>query len=252
MSKVIDPHPVRPGTSAALTARTIDATIHPPIVRAQEAVAAFIPRVTAPLSSISPPLVLEMLGLTVVLIWAARRARYRVGALVLSAMLMMTLTSFHPLVSAQDAPPASDLHRSAMEKELWRRLNAIVSTRADPAADVIGVSDEPASDVVGVSDEPEQPQVSEQPEPVDEVQPVDEAQPVQVDRSLMPDMMDRLPEIMPSEEQMREQGRLMYEREKMMREQERQIRAAVEEMSAQLRKAARRREGRVYRLLRDY
>lgn len=242
MSQLNDPHPVRPGTSAALTARTIDATIHPPIVRAQEAVAAFIPRVTAPLASISPPLALEMLGLTLVLIWVARHARYRVGALALSAMLMLTLTSFHPLATAQDAPTMSDPHQSAMEKELWRRLNTIVSTPADAAPDVIGVPEVP--------DAPEEPQEPEQPEPVDEIVPVPP------DSSPMSDVVDRLPELtyqlMQSEEQMREQGRSMHEHEKLMRDREREIRAAVEEMSAQLQKAARRREGRVYRLLRDY
>jgi hypothetical protein len=31
-----DPHPVRPGTSEALTARTIDATVHSPLVRVCE------------------------------------------------------------------------------------------------------------------------------------------------------------------------------------------------------------------------
>ncbi|MGH7650280.1 MAG: hypothetical protein ACREMS_00405 [Gemmatimonadaceae bacterium] len=241
MSQLIDPHPVRPGTSAALTARTIDATIHPPIVRAQEAVAAFIPRVTAPLASISPPLVLEMLGLTIVLVWVARRARYRVGALALSAMLMMTLTSFRPVAKGEDGPMASDPHQSAMERELWRRLNTIVSRPAAADPDVIGVPD--------VSGAPEQADDPEQPEPVDEIQPVPDPSP-------RPDMMDRLPEItyrlMPSEEQLRVQGRLMRDQEKMMREQERQLRAALEQISVQLHKAARRREGRVYSLLRDY
>jgi hypothetical protein len=239
MSQLIDPHPVRPGTSAALTARTIDATIHPPIVRAREAVAAFIPRVTAPLASVSPPLVLEMVGLTLVLVWVARRARYRVGALALSAMLMMTLTSFRPVANGEDGVAGSDPRQSAMEKELWRRLNAVVSTPANRSQDVIGVPDVP--DVPDQADEPDQP------EPANEVQP---------DPTPMPDMMDRLPEItyrfMPSEEQMRAQSRLMREHEKMMREQERQLRAAVEQISARVRKAARRREGRVYSLLRDY
>jgi hypothetical protein len=245
MSQLVDPHPVRPGTSAALTARTIDATIHPPIVRAQEAVAAFIPRVTAPLASISPPLALEMLGLTLVLIWVARHARYRVGALVLSAMLMMTLTSFHPLSRAEAAPAVSDPNQSAMARDLWRRLNTIVSTPEDASTPA-----DAAPDAIGVPAVPETPEEPEQPEPADEVLP---APP---DATPMPDMMDRLPEftyrLMPSREQLREQGRMMREHEKMMHEQERQLRAAVEQISAQLHKAARRREGRVYSLLRDY
>jgi hypothetical protein len=86
MSHPLDPHPVRPGTSAALTARTIDATIHPPLVRAQEAVAAFIPRVSAPL--LDSPLLFGMLGATLIFVWVAHRAKYRPSALLLSAGLV--------------------------------------------------------------------------------------------------------------------------------------------------------------------
>lgn len=89
-----DPYPVRPGTSAALTARTIDATVHPPLVRAQESVAALIPRLAEPLGS---PLLLAMLAGTLVLLWLARRAKFRPAGLLLSAALMMTLTSFRPV-----------------------------------------------------------------------------------------------------------------------------------------------------------
>jgi hypothetical protein len=89
-----DPHPVRPGTSDALTARTIDATIHPPIVRAQEAVAEAIPRLAVTMSS---PLFLTTLGLTLVLVLMAMRLRSRMLGLVLSALLVMTLTSFSPV-----------------------------------------------------------------------------------------------------------------------------------------------------------
>ena len=95
-----DPHPVRPGTSAALTARTIDATVHPPIVRAQESVAAAIPRLV---DTVSSPLFLTTVGLTLILVWMAFRMRSRMIGLVLSAMLVMTLTSFRP---ARDSDPA--------------------------------------------------------------------------------------------------------------------------------------------------
>ena len=46
---------VRPGTSDALFARTIDATVHPPLVRAQETVVGLAPRVARP-PPLSPPL----------------------------------------------------------------------------------------------------------------------------------------------------------------------------------------------------
>ena len=91
---VTDPHPVRPGTSAALTARTIDATIHPPIVRAQEAVAEVIPRIAAPLSS---PLFVMTIALTLLLGWAAIRNRLHMRGFLVSAMLVLMLTSFRPM-----------------------------------------------------------------------------------------------------------------------------------------------------------
>jgi hypothetical protein len=104
MRHSLDPHPVRPGTSDALFARTIDATVHPPLVRAQETVAALIPRVAVPLGS---PLLLSMLGITLVMLWAARRMKFRPSALILSGLLVMTLTSFHPQ-PASTGPQVSD------------------------------------------------------------------------------------------------------------------------------------------------
>jgi hypothetical protein len=89
-----DPRPVRPGTSDALFARTIDATPQPPLVQAQETVAALIPRVTA---SLSDPLLLATLAGTLVLVWLAVRMRSRLSPVLLAAMLLMTLTSFRPV-----------------------------------------------------------------------------------------------------------------------------------------------------------
>jgi hypothetical protein len=89
-----DPHPVRPGTSAALTARTIDATVHPPIVRARDAVAEVIPRIAAPLSS---PLFVGTIALTLLLGWAAIRNRLHARGFLVSAMMVLMLTSFRPM-----------------------------------------------------------------------------------------------------------------------------------------------------------
>jgi hypothetical protein len=97
-----DPYPARPGTRDALTARTIDATVHPPLVRAQETVAAIIPRLAEPLGS---PLLLAMLAGTLVLVWLARRAKLRPAGLLLSALLMITLTSFRPAGSDGTVSP---------------------------------------------------------------------------------------------------------------------------------------------------
>ena len=102
---VTDPHPVRPGTSAALTARTIDATIHPPIVRAQEAVAEVIPRIAAPLSS---PLFVGTIALTLLLLWAAIRNRLHARGFLVSAVLVLFLTSFRPSTN-RDKPDSADV-----------------------------------------------------------------------------------------------------------------------------------------------
>ena len=114
-----DPHPVRPGTSAALTARTIDATPPPPLVQAQETVAAAIPRITATIGS---PLFLTTLGLTLVLVWMAMRLRSRMLGLVLSAMLVMTLTSFRPVRISDQSPRVGDAGvRETAPSERWDR-----------------------------------------------------------------------------------------------------------------------------------
>src|ERR1700674_3417272 len=92
----MDPDAVRPGTSDALFARTIDATIYPPLVRAQETAATLVPRVAQAAAPLASPLFLGALALTLVFTWVAIRMRYRPSALVLGALLVMTLTSFNP------------------------------------------------------------------------------------------------------------------------------------------------------------
>jgi hypothetical protein len=88
---------VRPGTSDALFARTIDATVHPPLVRAQETVVGLVPRVAHAAAPLTSPLFLSALALTIVFVWVATRMRYRPSALVLGALLVMTLSSFNPM-----------------------------------------------------------------------------------------------------------------------------------------------------------
>ena len=96
-----DGQPVRPGSSDALTARTIDATIHPPLVRAQESVAGIVPRLQQAAAPLTSPLFLSAVTLTLTFVLVAKRMRYRPSALVLSALLVMTLTSFHPVVEPE-------------------------------------------------------------------------------------------------------------------------------------------------------
>ena len=88
---------VRPGTSDALTARTIDATIHPPLARAQETVVALVPRITEAAAPLTSPLFLGAILLTLVFSWVAIRMRYKPSALVLGVLLVMGLTSFRPM-----------------------------------------------------------------------------------------------------------------------------------------------------------
>jgi hypothetical protein len=97
----MNPDVVRPGTSDALFARTIDATIYPPLVRAQETAVALVPRLAQAAAPLSSPLFLGALALTLVFSWVAIRMRYRPSALVLGALLVMTLTSFNPARKAE-------------------------------------------------------------------------------------------------------------------------------------------------------
>lgn len=92
-----DAHVARPGTSDALTARTIDATVHPPLVRAKETVIGVIPRVADAAAPLASPLFLGLLALTLIFVWVAHRMRYRPSALLLGVLLVMGLTSFRPV-----------------------------------------------------------------------------------------------------------------------------------------------------------
>ena len=122
VSFLIDPLPVRPGTSAALTARTIDATVHPPLVRAQEKAAELIPRLAEPLAS---PLLLVMLAGTLVLLWFAKRAHFRPAGLLLPAAMMLMLTSFRPIgtegdVLRTDIPTVREEDTPSQTDRRWR------------------------------------------------------------------------------------------------------------------------------------
>ena len=90
-------HPVRPGTSDALTARTIDATVHAPLVRAQETIVGIGPRVAQSVAPLANPVLIGLLLVTFLFAWVAHRLRYKPSALVLSALLVMGLTSFRPV-----------------------------------------------------------------------------------------------------------------------------------------------------------
>ena len=98
----MNPDVVRPGTSDALFARTIDATIYPPLVRAQETATALVPRLAQAAAPLASPLLLAALALTLVFSWVAIRMRYRPSALVLGVLLVMALTSFNPAQKTEE------------------------------------------------------------------------------------------------------------------------------------------------------
>jgi hypothetical protein len=138
MRHSLDPHPVRPGSSDALFARTIDATVHPPLVRAQETVAALIPRVAVPLGS---PLLLSMLGITLVMLWAARRMKFRPSALILSGLLVMTLTSFHPQPAPTEPQIADDTVSEVRRVDSWTSPDRYQMPEPVPMPDVPDMGD---------------------------------------------------------------------------------------------------------------
>jgi hypothetical protein len=98
----MNPDVVRPGTSDALFARTIDATIYPPLVRAQETAIALVPRLAQAAAPLASPVLLAALALTLVFSWVAVRMRYRPSALVLGVLLVMALTSFNPAQKTEE------------------------------------------------------------------------------------------------------------------------------------------------------
>jgi hypothetical protein len=86
---------VRPGSSDALTARTIDATQRPVLTRASETVAQAAPQVVDTFrNAFTDPLFLGTLGLSLIAVWVLSRMRRQLSGLALGAMLVVALTSF--------------------------------------------------------------------------------------------------------------------------------------------------------------
>jgi hypothetical protein len=90
----MDQYAVRPGTSDALFARSIDATQPPPLVKAQEAVAAAIPKL---IDSVPPPLVGTTLGLTVLAVMvASHRLQFKMVPILTAGVLLLPISNYHP------------------------------------------------------------------------------------------------------------------------------------------------------------
>lgn len=86
---------VRPGSSDALTARTIDATQRPVLTRATETVAQAAPQVVDSFrTAFTNPLFLSTLGLSLIAVWLLSRMRRQLSGLAMGTMLVVALTSF--------------------------------------------------------------------------------------------------------------------------------------------------------------
>src|ERR1700686_1443868 len=137
----------RPGTSDALFARTIDATVYPPLVRAQETAATLIPRVAQAAAPLASPLFLSALALTLVFSLVAIRMRYRPSALVLGALLVITLTSFNPVQKPEDSPVAEVRTPRTVAGGLKREAGSRMRSYPDRDVTPPEIETPPAADV---------------------------------------------------------------------------------------------------------
>lgn len=86
---------VRPGSSAALTARTIDATQRPVLTRASETVTQAVPQITDSFrNAFTSPVFLSGLALSLIALWILSRMRRQLSGLALGTMLVIATTSF--------------------------------------------------------------------------------------------------------------------------------------------------------------
>ncbi|HEY1951265.1 MAG TPA: hypothetical protein VGG76_00540 [Gemmatimonadaceae bacterium] len=213
-------HPVRPGSSDALTARTIDATVHTPLVRAQESAAALVPRMTSAVAPLTSPLVLSGVALVLTFILIARRMRYRPSAILVGALLVMTLSSFHPMEPQLQPIPIA---RGRTPRTLSRLASIqagrrVYSTDSYSSPQVIAAA--PVPDAADVPDVPEAPESPATPEPVD----MDHM------RWTPPAIVEQIPDM--SREVMRSAERMVHENE--------QLRAIMEQLRERMREEARR------------
>ena len=202
----MNPDAVRPGTSDALFARTIDATVYPPLVRAQETAATLIPRVAQAAAPLASPLFLGALALTLLFSLVAIRMRYRPSALVLGALLVITLTSFNPMQKPQDSPVAEVGTPRTVAGGLKRGAGSRMQSYPDPDVTPPEIETPPDVDV--------------------------RVEPVQV--YLPPDVAERLPDWSRD---------AMHSAERMMRQNE-QLRQMMAQIRSRLRQEARRQRWR--------
>jgi hypothetical protein len=129
----IGQYAVRPGTSEALFARSIDATQPPPLVKAQEAVASAIPKL---IDSVPPPLVGTTLGLTVLAVMvASRRLQFKTVPILTAGVLLLPISNYHPAqrseqLQAQEIVVTDE--QRARERSDWEDAYSRVKPEPEP------------------------------------------------------------------------------------------------------------------------
>ena len=222
--------PVRPGTSAALTARTIDATIHPPLVRATEAVAAIIPSLSLPPAA---PLLIGSFGLSlVILAVTASRMRLRPSVVLMSALMLLPVSSYHAVPKSARPQPAP-AEEMVATSDYPTTYGATVPGYGERSSGY----DEPSYgiDMRGMEQPEEITTSSDDEAPPEEATP-DEPVPPEIVVPSPPQTRDDAPEMM--QYSMPPELRRMYEDE--------HVRAAIESLRRELRTMARRQYHRRY------
>jgi len=195
---------VRPGSSAALTARTIDATQRPVLSRASETVTQAVPQITDSFrNAFTSPLFLSSLALSIIALWLLSRMRRQLSGLALGAMLVIALTSFtgprkpapKRLVDLSHTPRTT---RNQMLSTSWNGYGYI-APRPQEENPVIGYVGPDAETVPATSETPEM-----GPDPVDIVLPATPVTPLPEWRDQMMRNMERRAYRMMQDPQVRE------------------------------------------------
>ena len=146
---------VRPGSSAALTARTIDATQRPVLSRAQESVSHAVPQMADSFrTAFTSPLFLSSLGLTLIAIWMLSHLRRQLSGLALGTMLVVALTSFTAphkpkpqLQRVVDLSHTPRTTRNRMQSTSWNGYGYIAPQQMDESTPVVLNDPDPSPDV---------------------------------------------------------------------------------------------------------
>jgi hypothetical protein len=199
------------------------------LVRAQETVIGLVPRVAEAAAPLTSPLFLTAVGLTLVFVWVSIKLRYRPSALLLSALLVMGLTSFRPIEKPQT------------KREIAARRPRTTRRENDPdrwSYDRESTVDDQSRDYAGnrSAPQPAEPSIDYEP-PAPPSYPTAPMIDVGIDPGqiqLPPIPIPRLPEVT---------AEMMRSAERMMRDNE-QMRAVMEEARARLREEIRYRRWR--------